>query len=72
MWIDISHTVKAAELKGGKLFKHLHTGQTVLEGVMKLPDPPADPHFGQDVTEGLIPEIEATTLQSRKGKKRGS
>ena len=62
MWIDISHTVKAAELKGGRLEKHLHTGETRMVYPVETP-------FEEPV---VLPEIVATTTQNRRGKKRGS
>ena len=82
MWVDISHTVKAAELKGGKLFKHLHTGETRLEEPESLTPEMEGSEPEQEVTTtGILdwmqepkpemptPEIVATTAQSRKRKK---
>ena len=65
--VDISHTVKAAELLGGVLWKDLDTGEVTLE----LPDVVADPEEVEKVLEEfpLIPEVVATTVQSRKSKK---
>ena len=66
MWIDISHTVKAAELKGGRLEKNLHTGETRF---ISLPEPEVEVPPEMPTT---MAEIVATTVENRKGKKRDS
>ena len=48
--VDISHTVKPAELMGGRLWRNLDTGETTLV----LPDVVADPDEVDKVLEGEI------------------
>ena len=73
MWVDNSHTVKASELKGRRLMKNTVTGETRFEISPEHHALLDDAEREYLEKKSVVPEVVATTVQSRKrGKKNGS
>lgn len=73
MWVDNSHTMKASELKGRRLMKNTVTGETRFEISPEHHALLDDAEREYLEKKSAVPEVEATTTQSRKrGKKYGS